>query len=70
MGQPAEVYLFGPQLWLFGLASFLAIPVINYVMIPFFHKMQLTSAYQVSYWRSALKNQNPDSGATQPRNKG
>ncbi|KAJ1528624.1 hypothetical protein ONE63_007020 [Megalurothrips usitatus] len=46
MGQPAEVYLFGPQLWLFGVAAFLAIPVINYVMIPFFHKMQLTSAYE------------------------
>ncbi|KAK3926783.1 Sodium-coupled monocarboxylate transporter 2 [Frankliniella fusca] len=46
MGQPAEVYLFGPQLWLFGVAAFLAIPVVNYVMIPFFHKMQLTSAYE------------------------
>lgn len=46
MGQPAEVYLFGPQLWLFGVAAFLAIPVINYVMIPFFHKLQITSAYE------------------------
>lgn len=48
MGQPAEVYLYGPQLWLFGVAAFLAIPVINYVMIPFFHKLQITSAYEVS----------------------
>jgi sodium-coupled monocarboxylate transporter 8/12/insulin-like growth factor 2 mRNA-binding protein 1 len=47
MGQPAEVYLFGPQLWLFGIASFVSIPIIGYIFIPFYHKMQYTSAYKV-----------------------
>jgi sodium-coupled monocarboxylate transporter 8/12/insulin-like growth factor 2 mRNA-binding protein 1 len=47
MGQPAEVYLFGPQLWLFGISSFLSIPIINYIFIPFYCKMQFTSAYEV-----------------------
>lgn len=47
MGQPAEVYLFGPQLWLFGISSFACIPIIGYIFIPFYHKMQYTSAYKV-----------------------
>ncbi|XP_021935156.1 sodium-coupled monocarboxylate transporter 1-like isoform X2 [Zootermopsis nevadensis] len=46
MGQPAEVYLFGPQLWMFGLSSFVCIPIIGYIFIPFYHKMQYTSAYK------------------------
>ncbi|PNF32377.1 hypothetical protein B7P43_G10101 [Cryptotermes secundus] len=46
MGQPAEVYLFGPQLWMFGLSSFISIPIISYIFIPFYHKMQYTSAYE------------------------
>ncbi|KAF4532952.1 hypothetical protein B566_EDAN000640 [Ephemera danica] len=46
MGQPAEVFLFGPQLWLFGIASFAAIPLTGYVLIPMYHKMQLTSAFE------------------------
>ncbi|KAJ4439382.1 hypothetical protein ANN_07504 [Periplaneta americana] len=46
MGQPAEVYLFGPQVWIFGFASFLCIPVVGYIFIPFYHKMEYTSAYE------------------------
>lgn len=48
MGQPAEVYLYGPQMWIFGLATFFLIPVVGYVMIPFFRQLKYTSAYQVS----------------------
>jgi len=47
MGQPAEVYLYGPQLWMFGLASFFCIPIVGYIFIPFYCKMQFTSAYEV-----------------------
>ncbi|XP_059478941.1 sodium-coupled monocarboxylate transporter 1-like [Neocloeon triangulifer] len=46
MGQPAEVYLFGPQLWIFGLASFAAIPLTGYVLIPLYREMRLTSAFE------------------------
>nr|CAD7449983.1 unnamed protein product [Timema bartmani] len=48
MGQPAEVYQFGPQLWLFGISSILSIPVIGYYFIPFFHKLNVASAYKVT----------------------
>ncbi|KAK6619231.1 hypothetical protein RUM44_003613 [Polyplax serrata] len=46
MGQPAEVYLFGPGLWLMGLALLVAIPFLYYIFIPFFRKLNLTSAYE------------------------
>nr|CAD7263334.1 unnamed protein product [Timema shepardi] len=46
MGQPAEVYQFGSQLWLFGISSILSIPVIGYYFIPFFHKLNVASAYK------------------------
>ncbi|KAL0273741.1 UNVERIFIED_CONTAM: hypothetical protein PYX00_006346 [Menopon gallinae] len=46
MGQPVEVYLYGPQMWLMGLASFVVVPVIGYIFVPFFRKMKVTSAYE------------------------
>ncbi|XP_054267670.1 sodium-coupled monocarboxylate transporter 2-like [Macrosteles quadrilineatus] len=46
MGQPAEVYLYGSQMWIFGLATFFLVPFVGYVMIPFFRKSKHTSAYQ------------------------
>lgn len=46
MGQPAEVFLYGPQLWLFGAAAFAAIPLTGYVLIPLYHELRLTSAFE------------------------
>ncbi|XP_073979656.1 sodium-coupled monocarboxylate transporter 1-like isoform X2 [Rhodnius prolixus] len=46
MGQPAEVYLYGAQQWLFGIASFIIVPVVGYVMVPFFRERNYFSAYQ------------------------
>ncbi|KAG8222829.1 hypothetical protein J437_LFUL005035, partial [Ladona fulva] len=46
MGQPAEVYLFGSQMWLFGLAAFFVVPIAGYIFVPLFHKLQVTSAYE------------------------
>ncbi|XP_039298800.1 sodium-coupled monocarboxylate transporter 1 isoform X1 [Nilaparvata lugens] len=46
MGQPAEVYLYGPQLWLFGLSSLIIVPIVGNVMVPFFRDKNYTSAYQ------------------------
>ncbi|KAK9507166.1 hypothetical protein O3M35_007078 [Rhynocoris fuscipes] len=46
MGQPAEVYLYGAQQWLFGIAAFFIVPVVGYVMVPFFRKRNYFSAYQ------------------------
>ncbi|CAH0390866.1 unnamed protein product [Bemisia tabaci] len=46
MGQPAEVYQYGPQLWMFGASAFLVVPFIGYRMVPFFLSHKYTSAYQ------------------------
>jgi hypothetical protein len=46
MGQPAEVFMYGPQLWLFGAAAFAAIPLTGYVLIPLYHELKLTSAFE------------------------
>uniref|UniRef100_A0A0A9X2G5 Sodium-coupled monocarboxylate transporter 2 n=1 Tax=Lygus hesperus TaxID=30085 RepID=A0A0A9X2G5_LYGHE len=46
MGQPAEVYLYGAQQWLFGFATFLLIPIVGYYMVPFFREKNYFSAYQ------------------------
>ncbi|XP_017303936.1 sodium-coupled monocarboxylate transporter 1-like [Diaphorina citri] len=49
IGQPAEVYKFGPQLWMFGVSCFFVIPIVGYIFVPFFQKNNFTSAYQVSF---------------------
>ncbi|XP_071454719.1 sodium-coupled monocarboxylate transporter 1-like isoform X2 [Hetaerina americana] len=46
MGQPAEVYMFGTQMWMFGLAAFFVVPIAGYVFVPLFHKLRVTSAYE------------------------
>ncbi|BES94716.1 solute carrier family 5 [Nesidiocoris tenuis] len=46
IGQPAEVYLYGAQQWLFGFATFLLIPIVGYYLIPFFRERNYFSAYQ------------------------
>ncbi|KAL1464737.1 hypothetical protein WDU94_004357, partial [Cyamophila willieti] len=46
IGQPAEVYKFGPMLWMFGISCFFVIPIVGYIFVPFFQKNNFTSAYQ------------------------
>lgn len=46
IGQPAEVYLYGSQLWLFGMSSFFIIPIVGYIIVPFFRGKNYYSAYQ------------------------
>ncbi|KAL1121964.1 hypothetical protein AAG570_003372 [Ranatra chinensis] len=46
LGQPTEIFLYGPQYWLFGLASFLMIPVVGYVLVPVFRQNNSYSAYK------------------------
>lgn len=47
IGQPAEAFLFGSQLWYFGISSFLVIPIVGYVFAPFFQTKKYISAYEV-----------------------
>ena len=47
LGTPAEVYQFGSMYWLIVLAFFLVIPATNYLYMPIFYQLQVTSAYEV-----------------------
>lgn len=47
LGIPTEMYVFGSQYWLVALSGLLTYPVTCHVFLPFFHDMQLNSAYQV-----------------------
>ncbi|EEB16190.1 sodium/iodide cotransporter, putative [Pediculus humanus corporis] len=46
MGQPAEVYLYGPGLWLIGIAFLPILPVLIFLCVPFFRNLNVTSAYE------------------------
>ena len=47
LGIPTEMYVFGTQYWLVALSGFMTYPVTCHVFLPFFHNLQLASAYQV-----------------------
>ena len=47
LGTPAEVYQFGTMYWLVVLAFFLVMPATNYLYMPIFYELQVTSAYEV-----------------------
>jgi Na+/proline symporter len=47
LGTPAEVYQFGTMYWLIVLAFFLVVPATNYLYMPIFYQLQVTSAYEV-----------------------
>lgn len=47
LGVPTEMYVFGTQYFLVGFAGLLTYPATCYVFLPFFHNLQLNSAYQV-----------------------
>ncbi|XP_045209408.2 sodium-coupled monocarboxylate transporter 1-like [Mercenaria mercenaria] len=46
LGIPTEMYVFGAQYWLVALSGLMTYPVTCHVFLPFFHSMQLSSAYQ------------------------
>ena len=47
IGYPAEMYQFGTMYWLITLAFFLVMPATNYLYLPIFYRLQVTSAYEV-----------------------
>ena len=49
LGVPTEMYVFGTQYWLVALSGLLTYPVTCQIFLPFFHNLQLSSAYQVSF---------------------
>jgi Na+/proline symporter len=49
MGVPSEVYYHGTLYWLVNVSSVIVAVIINYVYLPVFYNLQLTSSYEVSY---------------------
>ena len=47
LGVPTEMYVFGTQYWLVAFSGLLTFPVTCQIFLPFFHNLQLSSAYQV-----------------------
>lgn len=48
LGTPAELYQFGSIYLLIAFAFMLVMPSTNYLYLPIFFKLQVTSAYEVS----------------------
>jgi Na+/proline symporter len=48
LGNPSEMYRYGTQFFVIGLAYFFLTPITAYLYMPVFHRLELTSAYEVS----------------------
>ena len=49
LGTPAETYQYGTMYWMIGWSYFLVIPAAAYLYLPIFFKLEVTSAYEVSW---------------------
>lgn len=47
LGTPAEIYQFGTMYWLVVVSYILVMPATNYLYMPIFYKLQVTSVYEV-----------------------
>lgn len=47
LGNPAEMYNYGTQFVLIGVAYLLTTPIAAYLFMPVYHRLGLTSAYEV-----------------------
>ena len=47
LGIPTEIYTYGTGYWLVTFSGIIMFPIACFVFLPFFHKLQLDSAYQV-----------------------
>ena len=47
LGIPTEIYTYGTGYWLVTFSGIIMFPIACFVFLPFFHNLQLDSAYQV-----------------------
>lgn len=52
LGTPAEMVVYGTQYWMIAVAYCIVIPLANYVFIPVFYKLNLTSIFEVTILHS------------------
>lgn len=55
LGTPTEMYNNNTSYWIAGMAMILTVAVTNHVFLPFFHNLNLTSAYEVSSLINTLR---------------
>ncbi|KAL8564224.1 hypothetical protein ACOMHN_017492 [Nucella lapillus] len=48
LGTPLQIYLFGLSFYLLAFSFLLSVPIVAHVFVPFFHKLQLPSIYELS----------------------
>lgn len=48
LGFAQEMYLYGTMYWLIGASYFITQPFAAHVYVPFFHRLRITSAYEVT----------------------
>lgn len=46
LGNPAEVYTYGFQLWLQSFTNFISVPLMVWVFLPVYYNLRLTSSYE------------------------
>ena len=54
IGLPTEIYYYGPVFSLYIIASFFLVLTVSFIFIPTFHRMQITSAYEVRVEQNKL----------------
>lgn len=50
LGFSQEMYKFGTMYWLIGISYFFSIPIAAEIFVPFFHRLDITSAYEVRHF--------------------
>ena len=50
LGYPAEIYVYGAQFWLTVVGFAIAIVLGVRIVVPLFHPLRITSAYEVSFY--------------------
>ena len=48
LGTPAEIYTFGTVYFYLAISYYTGLPIAAYFYLPVYHKLKLTSAYEVS----------------------
>jgi Na+/proline symporter len=47
LGFPQEMYKYGSMYWMISFSYFICQPLAALIFVPFFHNLQITSAYEV-----------------------
>jgi len=47
LGNPAEMYYYGTQFFMIGIAYIVTAPIAAYLFMPVYYRLELTSAYEV-----------------------